>query len=105
MHGDRTAGDRMAVIDRLKRSYPVPFQLAAVLVGTVLVLVSAGWLVMWGFWIGSQALVVIGLVPAFGLYFLVGTVTREGSPLTRTPGWRVLWAALVTALALLGVVF
>ncbi|MEU4805205.1 hypothetical protein [Actinosynnema sp. NPDC023587] len=93
------------MIDTRKGALPVVAQLVAVLVGTLLVVYTAGWLVMFGFWVGSRIVVLAGLVPAFGLYYLIGTVTKEASPLTRTPGWRVLWAALVSVVGLIGVVF
>ncbi|CCH30514.1 hypothetical protein ABZ816_16455 [Actinosynnema sp. NPDC047251] len=95
----------MAVIDTPKHALPVVIQVVAAFTAALLVMYLGGWLVMFGFWVGSKVLVLVSLIPVFGLFYLIGTVTKEASPLTGTPGWRVLWAALMSVVGLIGVVF
>ncbi|MEV0677516.1 hypothetical protein AB0I60_13440 [Actinosynnema sp. NPDC050436] len=93
------------MINTPERPLAVVMQVAAVLVGSLVIMYTAGWVVVFGFWVGSRIVVAVAMVPVFGLFYLIGTVTAEAGPLTRTPGWRVLWAALVSVVGLLGVVF
>ncbi|PSL52625.1 hypothetical protein B0I31_11294 [Saccharothrix carnea] len=83
----------------------VPVQIAVVWLVMGLSAAFVGWLVLFGFFVGSLLLVVIGLLGPFAVLFLVGTFTAEASPLTVTPLRRVGWAALVTVLGLVGAVF
>ncbi|WP_461118866.1 hypothetical protein [Saccharothrix stipae] len=82
----------------------VPVQIAAVwLVGT-LSGATVGWLVIFGFFLGSAVLVAVAMIGPFVLFFLVGTLTARASPLTATAGRRVGWTAAVTVLGLVGAV-
>ncbi|MFJ6674901.1 hypothetical protein ACIQMJ_27690 [Actinosynnema sp. NPDC091369] len=85
--------------------YRVPSQIAAVWVVTGLSAAFVGWLVLFGFFVGSAALVGVGMLGPFVVVYLVGTLVPAGSPLTAGPLRRVGWAALVTVLGLVGAVF
>ncbi|MEV8438145.1 hypothetical protein AB0425_12275 [Actinosynnema sp. NPDC051121] len=85
--------------------FRVPAQIAAVWLAMGLAGAFAGWLVLVGFFLHSAVLVGIGMIGPFAVLYLVGTFTPRGSPLTATPLRRLGWAALVTALGLVGAVF
>jgi hypothetical protein len=100
MSAEPFAGDRVQMID-----LRVLVQIAVVWLVMGLSAMVVGWLVMFGFFVKSAALVAIGMIGPFAVIFLVGTFTPKGSPLTETAGRRVGWAALVTLFGLVGAVF
>ncbi|WP_158842295.1 hypothetical protein [Saccharothrix deserti] len=85
--------------------FRVPVQIAVVWLVMALSAVVVGWLVLFGFFVESAALVAIGMVGPFAVVFLIGTFTAGGSPLTATAPRRIGWAALVTVFGLVGAVF
>ncbi len=85
--------------------YRVPLQIAVVWLVMGLSTAFVGWLVLFGFFVQSALLVLIGMVGPFAVVYLVGTFTTRGSPLTAKPLPRLGWAALVTVLGLVGAVF
>ena len=95
-----TSRERVRVID-----YRVPLHIVAVWLVMGLSAAFVGWLVLFGFFVESVVLVLIGMVGPFAVVYLVGTLTSRGSPLTAEPLPRLGWAALVTVLGLVGAVF
>ncbi|MEU4766719.1 hypothetical protein AB0H12_26025 [Actinosynnema sp. NPDC023794] len=85
--------------------YRVPVQIAVVWLVMGLSAAFVGWLVLFGFFVQSAVLVLIGLAGPFAVAYLIGTFTSRGSPLTATPLPRLGWAALVTVFGLVGAVF
>ncbi|WP_143532523.1 hypothetical protein [Saccharothrix sp. ALI-22-I] len=85
--------------------FRVPVQIAVVWLVMGLSAVVVGWLVVFGFFIGSAGLVAVGMIGPFAMVFLIGTFTAKASPLTATVLPRLGWAALVSVFGLVGAVF
>ncbi len=105
MCGAVPMGDRLPVIQSPKQPWPLIVQIVAVWAIASIGFMTVGWVVMFGVWVESLVVLGIGMAVPFGAFFLVGTLTKEGSPLTRTVPWRLLWALLVTVFGLLGAVY
>ncbi|TQM84818.1 hypothetical protein FHX81_7277 [Saccharothrix saharensis] len=85
--------------------YRVPLQIAVLWIAVGVTATAVGWLVLFGFLVESAGLVGVGMLGPFVVVYLVGTLIPAGSPWTATPLRRVGWAALVTVLGLVGIVF
>ncbi|WP_370946854.1 hypothetical protein AB5J62_04570 [Amycolatopsis sp. cg5] len=80
-------------------------QLASLWGAAVLVLVTAGWLLLLGGFFGSPLLSAPVPFILVGVAYALGSATRPASRLTESHGTRVLWAFLVGLVGLAGTFF
>jgi hypothetical protein len=80
-------------------------QLGGVWAIAAAITLTGGWLVWLAFLTKFPPLTLVVVVPLLGMIYLLGTLTKAASPLTRRAGIRLLWALLVTVLGFAGAVF